>query len=197
MSLEKQLNINNYNYIQKEKLNNNSWFIFKNGNILNESSIDILIHQANCFHLMNAGIAKQIKEKYPNIAIADKNTKYGDQSKLGSFSSSLEKNNNKDLIILNLYAQYKPGKYDENLSSIDSKEKRLYYLKECLLSLADFIQLHQMDNNNNIHQIIIGVPWLIGCGIAGNDYNITFELFKNIFYPIKKYVKILFVNLEK
>jgi hypothetical protein len=45
-------------------------------------------------------------------------------------------------------------------------------------------------------QIIIGVPWMIGCGIAGNDINATFELFKTIFEPLKKHVKIMFVDFN-
>ncbi|WP_223260709.1 hypothetical protein [Bacillus sp. LNXM65] len=36
------------------------------GNIL-EASEDIICHQVNCKGVMGAGLAKQIKSKYPNI----------------------------------------------------------------------------------------------------------------------------------
>ena len=95
---------------------------------------------------------------------------------------------------LNLYSQYNPGRCEEFSAGIDSKEKRLFYLKECLMSLADFISLYHMESDPE--QIIIGVPWMIGCGIAGNDINATFELFKTIFEPLKKHVKIMFVDFN-
>ena len=195
MSLN-SLSKENLNYLINELKKDNSWVLYQTGDILKRPDINILIHQANCFCIMNAGIAYKIKECYPAVSLADKKTKPGDKEKLGSFTSTLEKNINtgKELIILNLYSQYNPGRCEEFSAGIDSKEKRLFYLKECLMSLADFISLYHMESDPE--QIIIGVPWMIGCGIAGNDINATFELFKTIFEPLKKHVKIMFVDFN-
>ena len=45
-----------------------------------------IIHQANCQTTMGSGIAKQIREKYPEAFEADCRTTRGDITKLGSFS---------------------------------------------------------------------------------------------------------------
>jgi len=70
------------------------------------NNYDIVIHGCNCFNKMGAGFAKEIKTKYPEAYQADKHTKRGDKTKLGTFSK-YQKNG---LIILNCYTQYYYGR---------------------------------------------------------------------------------------
>ena len=192
------------NYVQAEMKKSSSWFEYYNDNILNRTDLDIIIHQANCFNIMNAGIAKVLSDTYPEILVADK--KYltiGDTKKLGSFSSALvqNKNNKQDLIIINCYTQFRPGSsIDLNSSDLDSKLNRFKYLNECLNHLKEFIQLFKYENiedeKKKKKKIRIGVPWMIGCGIAGGDINATFKLFEDIFSPVSNLIKIVFIDIN-
>ena len=40
---------------------------FEHNNILESFNIDILCHQVNCQGVMGAGLAKQIRSKYPEV----------------------------------------------------------------------------------------------------------------------------------
>lgn len=72
------------------------------GDLLSLEGFDVIIHGCNCFCTMGAGIAKQIREKYPSSYKADLETKRGDRSKLGTYSFAVENN----LTIVNAYTQY-------------------------------------------------------------------------------------------
>ena len=58
------------------------------------------------FGTMGAGIAKSIKEHFPEAYKADLSTVKGDKSKLGSFSLANHVIDNKELIIINAYTQF-------------------------------------------------------------------------------------------
>lgn len=198
MSL-KVLNVENQAYIQQELLNNNSWMSYQIGDIFKRSDLNMILHQTNCFHSMNTGYGYQIRENYLNAAIADKKTLYGDSSKLGTFSTSLEvnKNSGKDLLIVNLYSQFHPGTCEDNIDAIDSKENRLAYLHEALTKFAEFLTIYTMDlTAENKCKFIVGVPWLIGCNSIDGDYNKTFEIFKQVFNGMSDHVKIVFVDIN-
>ena len=62
------------------------------GNLLEmakNGEFDIIIHGCNCLHTMGAGIAKYIKQDFPEAFQADKKTKYADKQKLGTFSEAI------------------------------------------------------------------------------------------------------------
>lgn len=192
------LNPSNYKYATNELTKSVSWFEYHTGNIVNYKNIHAIIHQANCFHCMNAGVANALTEKYPEIAIADKQTKRGDKEKLGSYSSCLVKqfqNANDEIIIFNLYSQYLPGSYEDDIKSPDSRENRFRYLELGLRSIAEMISIYNMDSTSN-NALRIGVPWMIGCGIAGGDINQTFLLFQSIFSSLYKQIKIIFIDIN-
>lgn len=49
---------------------------------------DVIVHGCNCFGAMGAGIAKQIKDQFPEAYEVDKQTYKGDRTKLGTYSSA-------------------------------------------------------------------------------------------------------------
>ncbi|MDW3195890.1 MAG: macro domain-containing protein [Cytophagales bacterium] len=65
-------------------------------------TFDVIVHGCNCFCTMGAGIAKGIKAEFPEAFEADKQTKSGDHSKLGTISYA--KSNH--LIVVNAYTQF-------------------------------------------------------------------------------------------
>lgn len=70
------------------------------------NEFDLIIHGCNCFCTMGAGIAKTIKQEFPEAYKADLATVKGDKSKLGSISSADVTVNGKNLKVVNAYTQY-------------------------------------------------------------------------------------------
>ncbi len=67
---------------------------------------DLIIHGCNCFCSMGAGIARQIRETFPDAYQADIATTPGDKNKLGKYSQADIQINGKSLTIINGYTQY-------------------------------------------------------------------------------------------
>ena len=68
--------------------------------------IDVLVHGCNCFCTMGKGIAKQIRMLYPSAYLADCATRYGDRTKLGSYTTASVVRNAQILTIVNAYTQF-------------------------------------------------------------------------------------------
>ena len=71
-----------------------------------DGKFDVIIHGCNCFCTMGAGIAKQIKNEFPEAYNADLNTTKGDKNKLGTISSAAINKNGIILTVVNGYTQY-------------------------------------------------------------------------------------------
>jgi ribA/ribD-fused uncharacterized protein len=141
------------------------------GNLLEmakNGEFDVIIHGCNCFHTMGAGIAKYIKQEFPEAYEADKQTKYGDKNKLGKFSEATVTRNGHTFIIINAYTQYRYGSGVDNFD-YDSFPSLLCSIKE------------------KYYDKRIGLP-LIGCGLAGGDesriLNMIKENFKGVNYKL-------------
>lgn len=118
---------------------------------------DIIAHGCNCFHTMNSGIAKQIKENFPDTYNIDFNTtKKGDINKLGTFSIGQYWRKIEYVNIYNCYTQYYYGK--------DGKLYLEYDALALCLRKINFV------NNKGLKVTNIGLP-KIGCGLAGGEWN--------------------------
>lgn len=67
---------------------------------------DVIVHGCNCFNTMGAGIAKRIKEEFPEAYIEDRKTEYGALGKLGNISYAIVPVSNNELVVVNGYTQY-------------------------------------------------------------------------------------------
>jgi O-acetyl-ADP-ribose deacetylase (regulator of RNase III) len=67
---------------------------------------DVIVHGANCQCAMGAGIAKAIRERFPEAYEADLATPRGDRSKLGSISVASIARGGLNLIVVNAYTQF-------------------------------------------------------------------------------------------
>jgi O-acetyl-ADP-ribose deacetylase (regulator of RNase III) len=119
-----------------------------------EGKFDVIAHGCNCFCIMGAGIAVQIKKEFPEAYKEDLATLKGDVYKLGEFSKYRYKNLR--LTVFNLYTQYLPGSNFE-------------YAAFCL-AIRNMKEVIKEDS-------IIGLP-LIGCGIGGGSRQIVMEIIK-------------------
>lgn len=67
---------------------------------------DVIVHGANCFCTMGAGIAKGIRETFPAAFAADQATRKGDRAKLGSISVATVRVRIGTLVVVNAYTQF-------------------------------------------------------------------------------------------
>lgn len=125
--------------------------------LFDAGEFDVIVHGCNCFCAMGAGIALQIRNRYPEAYLSDKSTEQGDITKLGSYSAHTYMD--KGLTIVNAYTQYMPGYND---------------LKQNYQAINDSMRLIATDFKGKK----IGLP-LIGAGLAGGDWNIIRDIIKN------------------
>lgn len=133
----------------------------KNGDLLEANDIDVAIQLCNLFHTFGAGIALQIKNKFPDAYKADLATKKGDRRKLGTYSYAHIKDRN--LTIVNMYAQdgfAKPGKPATDYDAFKKAMTKIEF---------DFVGK------------TIGVPHGIGCGLAGGNWSIVRSILDDFF----------------
>ena len=76
------------------------------GNLLDlaeAGEFDVIVHGCNCFNTMGAGIAREIRHRYPQAGASDSMTERGDYNKLGNWSVGLA---DPKFIIINAYTQF-------------------------------------------------------------------------------------------
>lgn len=135
---------------------------------------DILAHQTNCKAVMGAGIAKQIKETYPEVFNDYRNycnSFEKDIELLGTIRISDCKNGKK---VASLFGQYAYNKYVKQTIEKDlEKSLRL---------------LHDYAKENGLS---VAFPYMIGCGLAGGNWDKIYPLIEEIFddYPFVLYKK--------
>lgn len=124
------------------------------GNVVDallRGEVDVLIHQANCFHTFGSGIAKEIRERVYEAYKADLTTEYASRDKLGTFSVAFK---DAKPYVINLYGQYNYGR-DKRYTDYEALWTGLDSIAKCLPEGTR-----------------VGLP-LLGCGSAGGDWNIV------------------------
>lgn len=145
-----------------------------------KSDCDVIIHGCNCFHTMGSGIAKQIKETYPEAYKTDCATLWGDINKLGNFTHVQLQNKyfpDKNVFIVNAYTQYKYGrKPDAVYADYEAIQKVMLKINNF------FVDTHEYDI-----QFKIGMP-KIGAGLAQGDWNTIKSIINDVFMKRKIYI---------
>ncbi len=150
---------------------------FRSGDLLKQDDLDIIIHQCNIHCIMEAGIAKQIAKKWPEVLEADKRTKAGDIKKLGSWTEATLDNG---LVVINMYSQKDFGT-DKCQTDYNAMEKALSDIKdEYDVGIVD--------------ELKIGIPYNIGCGLAGGNWNKVKNILNKVFSSSKT-IKLIIVRL--
>ena len=111
------------------------------------NEFDIIVQGCNCWNVMGSGIAKSIREQFPDAWQADQETLAGDRNKLGCYTIGMAGR----LVIINAYTQYNTAKYPGQ----DVFEYKSFEL--ILDKLAKRFGKYR-----------IGLP-MIGMGLAGGD----------------------------
>lgn len=126
---------------------------------------EVIIHQANCHHSMASGIAKEIRERFPEAYAADCATAQADLGKLGTFSAAEVMRAGSPLrFVVNLYSQY--GYRDgDRRTSYDAM-------------LAGLLRVRQ---DARFAGLSLAVPHRIGCGLAGGDWTVVRAILEAVF----------------
>lgn len=149
---------------------------YKQGDLL-KSDCNVIVHGCNCFHKMGGGIARQIKQIYPEAYNADLRTDYGDIKKMGDFSYVVTENKftGNELYIINAYTQYNYG----------GDPYKIYADYDAIEHVMIKIQHFFVDSHDI--QFKIGFP-KIGSGLAGGDWNKISNIINNVFENRTVYV---------
>lgn len=145
------------------------------GNILDVSE-GIIVHQVNCKKKMGAGLALQIKKKYPKVFNDYVNhlEMYEGMGRdpLGSINST----SCAGVIVYNFYAQ---SNYGRNGVQTDYNA-----FEKCLKELEKRFENSKIEKTD----IPVYFPYGIGCGLAGGYWPNILELI-NKYFPDAKIIK--------
>ena len=138
------------------------------GNLLDfPNDIDFITHSCNTHNVMGAGIARAIKNRYPNAYSADCHAMMNNDNQLGWYSFAVtDATQNKG--IYNMYTQDKIG-------GNRAVNYEAFYV--ALKKVADHIEW-QMKHEEE--EKTLGLPWGISCGLAGGNWGIIFSIINDI-----------------
>ena len=116
----------------------------------------IICHQVNCMLIMGAGLAKQLRRKWPLVYSAYRNmSHYPPRQRLGK-CQIVEVTT--ELYVANLFGQFAYGRHT---ISTDYGA-----LTQAIQKLSAWHEAYQPT-------VPIYIPYKIGCGLAGGDWNIV------------------------
>ena len=145
-----------------------------NGNLLTYPGIQVIGHQTNCLGAFGKGFALQVKQKYPYVY--ETYNKYcKSQSDAHNLLGTIQVLKIEDgKYIANLFGEYS---FCESIAAYEEggKPRHTDYdaLKECLHRLHTWMVLNDIKT--------VGVPNLIGCGLAGGSKTIVRQLIEDEF----------------
>lgn len=131
------------------------------GNLL-DSDCDYICHQVNCQGVMGSGIAKQIRERWPEVYSSYKElcTEFAPEILLGTI----------DIVdidhypeVINIFGQLTCGYDGKRYTSYDAFANALQQIKECIP-----------------YGLHIGFPKNIGCGLGGGNWKVVSALIEEI-----------------
>lgn len=140
--------------------------IILEGNLL-DTSFQLIAHQVNCKGIMGAGLAKQIKQKYPMVY-----ERYKDHCQRGAYLGDCVGCDTPDHhYIMNIFAQSGYGRdkvYTDYGAMYQSFRRGISEFRE------------RACEGRYIAQLTIAIPYGIGCGLAGGNWEKVMEVLKKI-----------------
>lgn len=140
------------------------------GNLLEQPDLTHIAHQCNLYHNFGAGIALEIKKKFPRAYAADLTSQYGTKGKLSTWTISRG-----SPTIFNLYTQIGISQVDRQ-TSYDAMATTFAALRWFL------------EEEHKVVPVKLGLPYKIGCGLANGNWEVVEALLKEAFanssYPL-------------
>lgn len=147
------------------------------GNLLLNKEVEVIGHQANCQNTFGSGIARSIREMYPEAYAEDTNCAALKQNVLGNCSvariSALRQKNHGTKIewIFNLYGQHLYGR-----GVRQTNYEGLYSALEKMATM-----LKTGDEFSNRRELTVGFPYLMGSALGGGNWNVVSRLIEVAF----------------
>lgn len=138
---------------------------YVNGDLL-KSDCDVIAHQCNCLLAFGSGIAGQIRNELPGAYEKFKNDYREPLDKLGSYCVATKDIGN-FLAVYNLYGQYSYG--------IGNMHTNYLALREALTAM-----MKNIDDEDILKAVKIGVPYKMGCGLGGGDWDTVSSILEEI-----------------
>jgi len=131
--------------------------------IFNSPINTIICHQVNCQGVMGSGIAKEIKSRYPSV-----------YEQYKSFCGSLDR---KYLLGMgHLSIDNRTNRVIGNLFGQDGYGKGLQTDYFALQSALGDVKKFAKD-----HHLLVAIPFGIGRGFGGGDWNIVYKIIETVF----------------
>lgn len=142
--------------------------VLENSNLLDVQK-GIICHQTNCIGAMGAGIALQIRKRWPFVydlyKEECKSLESNPKKLLGHVQDIIVEN---DLLVANCYGQVYTG------DGLQTDYKAWDIILDKLKDLANYFNL-------DLH-----FPWGIGCGLAGGDWQVMLKKIEDAFGKDKR-----------
>lgn len=130
---------------------------YHDGNIF-DSDAKIICHQVNTYGVMGAGIAAEVKERFPEVY-----TEYN------AFCGA----NDQDMLLRAVLFSITQKGFIANCFSQQGMNTHYDAFDICMRIVKEFAEEH--DNAK------IAIPYKMGCGIAGGDWNTVEQIIHDVF----------------
>lgn len=146
-----------------------------------------IAHQCNCLSQQSSGLAKILFEIFPWCDIyKDRVSKdHPDFHPDCPGEISIHGNGQDQRYVINMLAQFWPGKPKYPESTLDGYKAREHYFKSCLQKITKIENLKS-----------IAFPVNIGCGLAGGNW-IQYKSFIEHFAEAREDIKVFLVNSNR
>lgn len=129
----------------------------------------LICQQVNCQGVMGAGLAKQLRDKYPQVYEEYKEYIFARKVHYLAGSKMLGLVNpvfiDKDLLILNIFGQDDYGT-DKRYTDYGALRKAFEYIESVIAPS---------------YNLPVYIPYGIGCGLAGGDWSIVSMIINDVF----------------
>jgi hypothetical protein len=128
-----------------------------------EAETKYIAHQCNCVSNKAFGLAKDIFFQYPYSNCYQQRKKQDIPGTINITGDGI-----KNRYIINMFGQIYPGKPKYPKGALDGYNARQMYFLRCL---NEILKIENLES--------IGFNYGIGCGLAGGDWNIYYNLINN------------------
>lgn len=136
-----------------------------------KSDATFVLHQVNCQGVMGSGVAKQVKEKFPNVFFAYINRcdAFSPKTLLGTAQlvETAKDYGTKFLGIFNLFSQEKYGYDGKRYTDYSALRKCLFIVNE---TCREF---------NTTDKPTVAIPYLMGCDRGGGDWETVCKIIED------------------
>lgn len=130
---------------------------YHDGNIF-DSGAKIICHQVNTYGVMGAGIAAEIRERFPDVFI--------------EYNAYCAANDQDMLLGAVLFSITQKG-FIANCFSQKGMDTHYEAFDHCMQMVKEFAEEHENAK--------IAIPYKMGCGIAGGDWNAVEYIIHDVF----------------